>query len=204
MAPLPRGPYVVKFEYQTTIGTQVIGHDLELTCAAIGAPPVGSAATTVQLATRSGGTIALSQAVNDVWSFLRLGASTVTICTSVTLWRVDGVGVGDVFISTAALTVGSTGTVATAPSAGSQITLTYRTGLGRVLKVPFMETSSTAKTQNLLVSNVAGLWFERLTAYMLSSSGWIAGRGGTWPVAPMKVSYTYNEALEKRRFRPNV
>lgn len=204
MVALAKGPYVVKIDYTTTSGSQPITHTMELNCAALGAPAPGSPATTTMLATRSGGSVALSTAVQNWWSIVRLGLSTSgTALVGASLWRYDGPGAGDVFISTTTASP-ATGASAAGPNIGHQVTLTFRTGLGRIMKILVMESVYTLKSQSALVANSSGNFDQRMAAYALSSEGWMCGRGGSWPVAPLRLSQTFNEALEERRYRPNA
>lgn len=200
MAPLPKGPYTVKIDYAALIGTQTITHTQELNCTALGAPPPGTASTVVMLATRSGGSIAFSTAAQEWWDRMRLQYNSPVTLVGITLWRYDGPGIGDTFISTAVGTPAA-GVSGGAPTAGHQTTLTFRTGLGKIMKILLMETSLSGKAQGPLINGVATP-VQRMCQYVMSASGWMCGRGGSWPVAPLKESQTYNEALEERRFRP--
>lgn len=197
------GPYVIDFEYQVTISTQVLTHHITANCVAVGSPVPGTPSTTVLMQTRSGSTIALSTAVQNFWTVARQAFNTgTTSLVGVTLNRVEPETEIETFISAAVATPATGSSVASA-QAGHQTVLTLRSGNGGYLKVNFLEDVESRRDSIALVSNAAGLWYQRVAAYLLSSEGWFSARDRSWPVATMKASFSNNEALEKRRFRPN-
>lgn len=201
MAPLPKGPYVVEIEMLCTIASQPLKHTWSANCAALGSPPPGTASTTISLATRSGGSKILSVGVQEWWSIFRDNFSNATTIISCNLFRYDGPALGNTFISAIAVSP-SGGSVSGAPNAGHETILTFRTGTGGIMKVAAVEDVGSSKAQTPLVANPALGTYGQEAAYIMSSDGWLCGRGGSWPVAPMQISQSYNEAIEKRRFRP--
>jgi hypothetical protein len=203
MAPLPKGPYTIKIDYTVTVTSVPFTHTVEVNVSALGSPAVGTIATAVNLATRSGGSLAFSTAANDFWNLFRMALSTSVVATTATLFRYDGPGIGDVFISAVALT-NTTGASGTGVNPGHEMILTLRTGIGGVMKINYLEDIGLLKTRTALTANSVGTPAQRMAAYLLSGSSVVHGRGAAFPVALMNESQTFNEAIEKARFRPNT
>lgn len=201
MAPLPKGPYIVEIEMLATIASQPLKHTWSANCAALGDPAPGTASTTISLATRSGGSKILSTAAQEWWTIFRDNFSNATTIISCNLFRYDGPALGNTFISAIAISP-SAGSVSSAPVAGHETVWTFRTGIGGIMKIVAIEDIAAGKAQAPLVANPALGTYGQMAAYIMSSDGWLCGRGGSWPVAPMQTSMSYNETIEKRRFRP--
>lgn len=155
----------------------------------------------INFSTLSASTIVATTAINGYWALVRvLYSSTLTAVTSAILWKVNPDGVSRTFISTHAVAL-PTGATAGNPTAGHQQTLTFRSGKGSTSKLVFIETLGSGKTIGLLLPNAAGSAAQKIAAYVLSTSGWIAARGLSWPVAASKEANTYNEVIERKRFR---
>lgn len=193
------GPYAIEIGY-TVSGRN---HSLLLNCIAVGSPAPGTPATGVSLATRSGGSINVATAANDVWGIVRLSLNTGAGSTGWTLWRYD-VGSDDkVFITAGAMTVAAGASAIITVAASYQI-LSMRTGAGGIMKVTILDTVHSRQDQLIVVPSAAASTLpEKLSAYMLSASGWIIGRDDSYPVAALRQSYGQNETVWKKINRVN-
>lgn len=202
--PRPKGPYNIRIDYLTTVNSIAFPHTLEVNVTALGAPAIGTPAASVNLGTRSGGSISFATAANDLWNVFRLAMGTATTsATTATLTRYDGPPDGDVFISAVALT--NTGGAFGQPAqAGHETILTLRTGLGNVMKINYLEDGNAERVRAPLVASAVGTAYQRMAAYLLSGTTPVHGRGGAFAIALMNESKSFNEAIEKARFRPNT
>ena len=194
------GPYSVEYQYNISINSQTITHSLELSCAVIGAPAVGTVPGAISLQTRSGASLPLLTGVNDVWQIVRTGLNSVASCVGWTLWRyVPGTLAKD-FI-TAGTVTNPLGTQSGTPTAAAQTKLTFRTAAGGILQTNLLEGAFSGNTKATLIPAGTGAWQVIYAAYLLSASGWVLGRDDSYPVAALNVSLSQNEALFKARFR---
>lgn len=202
MTALFPGPYEIDIEYATIINTVSLNHHIRINCVTVGTPSVGTPATTIQLATRGGSSVTMSIGVNNAWTQIRKWFHTTVSATSVTLWKYRTDSYEKDFVSTMALT-NPAGISTTAVAPARQGTLTFRTGTGSIAKLQLMELSSTADNQIPLLNSNSGDPQNFIAAYFLSTEGWMTGRDRTFLVAPLRMSFTQNEALARKRFRPN-
>lgn len=196
------GPYSIEFTLNTVVGTVTLEHKLELNCKVTGDPVPGTSIGTIMVQKAGGGTQTASLCITDFWAQYKTGHSTATTCSGVTLWKYTPGSYEKLFISSYNVALGA-GTLVGAPTEGHQTQITLRSALGSYMRVNWMEDPSTAKNQITLVPNGTGSGAQRVALYLLSINGWATARDGSFPIAPMKTSFTQNEALDNKRFRPN-
>lgn len=195
------GPYSVDFVYATGISGLTINHHLELSCAVIGTPAVGATPGSIAVQTKSGASLALLTAVNDVWGIFRQGlASAGVVCQGWTLWRyVPGTLARD-FITAGVVTT-PLGASGVAPVPAAQTKCTLRSANGGILQVNMLESSVSGVSSSPLVPAGTGAWQVVMAQYLLSASGWVIARDDSYPVAALNVSFGQNEALFNKRYR---
>lgn len=84
----------------------------------------------------------------------------------------------------------------------SQVSATFRTGLGGLLRLFLMECVTTINTKTAL-RTTAGGYAGALATYVLGNTSWIIGRDGATPITGLWVTTKYNDAL-RRKFLLNV
>lgn len=195
------GPYEVEYKYSVTINSLTIVHSLALSCAVIGNPAVGSVPGSIAVQTKSGASLALLTAVNDVWNIVRTGLSSSGVsCLSWTLWRYVPNTLAKDFI-TAGQVTNPAGTQGPAAVAAAQTKLTFRSANGGIFQTNLLESSNSNVTIGPLIPAGTGAWQVIYAAYALSSSGWMIARDDSYPVAALNVAFGQNEALFNKRYR---
>ncbi|HEY9664895.1 MAG TPA: hypothetical protein V6C65_41170 [Allocoleopsis sp.] len=192
------GPYEV--EYQLDGWTAPIrSHLFRVNCAAIGSPVAGSLPNTIDMQKRGGGTAKLDVVANQLWEFLRLFWNNGIVCSGYTLWKyVPGTYAKD-FVAAGAVTnqaaSGSAGVVA------AQLTQTYRSANGGIMKIVLLETNQAGDTRVALVPNTVGTPSARLAAYLLSADSFVMARDDAFPVSPLRDARGQNESVWRKVYR---
>lgn len=195
------GPYSVDYTYTVSIASQVLEHHFEVNCAVIGSPAVGAVPGSIAVQTKSGASLALLTAVNDIWNIYRTGLNTVvSICTGWTLWRYEPDSLARDFI-TASTVTNPQGTQAGQAIPAGQQKLTFRTAEGGILQINQLEGAAGGTSIGPLVPAGTGTWDKVIASYLLSSSGWVIARDDSFPVAANKIALGQNEAVFRKRYR---
>jgi hypothetical protein len=203
MAAAPKkypGPYTIEYELATTVGARTLTHQVELNCFAVGSPLPGSDLSTVLLSRAGGGTLSAATAITDFWTQYKIGCATVTSAITATLWKYEPLSYERSFIGAYSGSLGA-GTGGATAQEGHQTQITLRTAGGSYMRVNWLEDIQNRKDTTALVPLAAGNAQQRVAALLLSINGWASGRDKSWPVAPMRISYTQNEAIDRERFR---
>lgn len=196
------GPYEVEFVYRVTIGTVTLPHYLRVNCAVVGSPAPGTAMSTINVMTKAGTPASLNTSIQTFWNWYRYQLGTTVTVDAPSLFKYTPGTFEKTFI--AAYDGAALGNGAGASGIGDshQMTQSYRTANGGILKLTWLEdTNGTLVNQATLVANAAGSNDQRLAAYMLSSAAWIIARDDSFPVAPLKQSFGQNEAVFRQRHR---
>lgn len=187
------GPYEV--EYTMTGWTAPAReHVFRVSCAVLGSPVAGTAATAIDVQKMGGGTAKLNIVANQLWEFLRLFYPVAVTCTGYQLWKyVPGTLAKD-FISAATPTnvAGSAGGTIT-PAA--QLTQTYRSANGGILKLVILESLLPGDARITLVPSAAGTASQKLAAYIMSADNIALARDDSYPVAPLRDARGQNERI---------
>lgn len=195
------GPYSIEYKYSVTNGSQALTHSLELSCAIIGNPAVGTVPGAIAVQTKSGASLALLTAVNDVWNIIRTGLNTVVaVNQGWTLWKYVPNTLARDFI-TAGTVTNPQGTQAGQAAMAAQTKLTFRSANGGILQTNLFEGSLGGTSVSTLIPAGTGQWQVVYAAYLLSASGWVIARDDSYPVAALNVSLGQNEAIFNKRYR---
>lgn len=192
------GPYEI--EYTLTGWTNPVReHVFRVSVAAVGSPTPGTLPTAIDIQKRSGATAKLDVVANQLWEFIRLFYSTTFSCAGYQLWRYVPMTYGKDFIATGTVTnpIASGSAIVNA----SQITQTYRSANGGILKIVLLETNQAGDTRTTLVPNPAGTPSQRLAAYVMSGDNIILARDDAYPVNPLRDSRGQNERVWREIFR---
>lgn len=187
------GPYEIEFEL-TGWTAPARSHLFRVSVAAVGSPTAGSLPTAIDIQKMGGSTAKLNVVANQIWEFVRLWFTSSIACNNYTLWRyVPGTLAKD-FISAGTMTnpAGSAGG-SLIPS--HQVTLTFRSANGGILKVVLLESTQGGDTRAVLTANPAGTPPQRLASYMMSADNVILARDDAFPVTPLRDSRGQNEKI---------
>lgn len=190
------GPYQVDFEFLT--GGR--SHHTRLNCLAIGNPTPGTPATSVLLQTKGLTSVDLETAATQFWSYIRPDISANTTVTSVTFWRF----VPNTKIRTFITALSTSLPAGSNPGAyvpAHQRILTFYTGAGKGMRISFSEDANNSNQVLNLVSNPSGFAGQQLAYYALSAGGWMIGADDSYPTAARHDCYTFNNAIERERYR---
>lgn len=196
MATFPAGPYTL--EYQGSVGSLV--HLLTFNCDTVGTPDIGTPPLDVFLETRDHAGSTLADAANALWDVVRPLFGPTYLCSTYTLWKRVPENTEKIFISAGTLTNPNGTGAAGSTVLSSQITGTWRSALGNVMKVVLLE-AATTRVDSVPIPSSGDVWFIPLSTFILSPAGFVMARDRSFPVAPMKVSYGQNEKIFNRRNR---
>ena len=155
-------------------------------------PAAGTPMSGIPLQARGGGTVNADVAANAYWEFLRPMFNNSISCAAANLWYFTTDTVRT-FISSVALT--NPLASGTAPQPMQQVTLTFRSALGKPIKLILLETNQSGNASVPLIANAAGNVFQRLAAHVMSASGVVQGIDNSFPIAPLRDARGQNEYL---------
>lgn len=191
MSNLP-GPYEIEFSLDgwTSPNRQ---HVIRHSVAVVGSPTAGTLPTAIDVQKMGGGTAKLNVVANQIWEFYRLFWNNTILCSGYQLWKYVPGTLGKDFIST--------GTVTNPAASGggginaAQLTQTYRSANGGILKLVLLETNQSGDARITLVPNAAGTPSQKLAAYVMSADNVILARDDAYPVNPLRDSRGQNEKI---------
>lgn len=193
------GPYELEFELSGW-SSPARTHLLRFSCAVLANPPAGTLPTAIDVQKTGGATAKLNIVANQIWEFIRLFYHTSVVSAGYQLWKyVPGTLAKD-FIAAGTLT-NPAGSSATAITAAHQVTLTFRSANGGIVKIVLLESIMTGDTRTVLVANPAGTAPQRLASYVLSADNIVLARDDSYPIAALRDSRGQNERVWREIFR---
>lgn len=186
------GPYEIEYLI-TGFTAPAREHVFRVSVAAVGSPTAGDLPTVIDIQKMGGSTSKLNVVANQLWEFLRLFYPSSISCTGYQLWRYVTGTLGKDFISTG--TVTNPLASGAALNAAQQLTQTYRSANGGILKIVLLETNLGGNVRQTLVPNPAGNASQKLAAYVMSGDNVILSRDDAYPVNPLRDSRGENETL---------
>jgi hypothetical protein len=192
------GPYEIEF---SLIGWSAPAreHVLRISVAALGSPAPGTLPTAIDIQKMGGSTAKLNVVANQFWEFIRLFYGNTISCSGYQLWKYVPGTLGKDFIAAGTVTnpVATTGGVI----AAWQLTQTYRSANGGILKIVLMESGQGGETRVALVPNAAGTPSQKLAAYVMSADNILLARDDAYPVNPLRDSRGQNEKIWRQIYR---
>jgi hypothetical protein len=193
------GPYEIEYELTGWI-SPARNHLFRVSVAALGSPVAGALPTTIDIQKMGGSTAKLNVVANQLWEFLRNAYHTSISCTSYQLWKyVPGTLAKD-FISAGTVT-NPAALSGTGVTIAGQMTHTYRSANGGILKLVLIESSLSGDARITLIPNVAGTASQRLASYIMSADNVVLARDDAYPVAPLRDSRGQNERIWRLIYR---
>jgi|SRR3990172_6090248 len=188
------GPYDVRIFY--TVSARE--HVQKLNVSLASTPDPGDPFSGITATTRVGGTRALDDAVDDWVAVIdNYFNSTDASFVRAELWQYETESFDAHFVTTYDISAPGISAIATVPA--SQVTWTFRTLEGGVMRVTLLDTQSgVALPDYPPYSSAAQDVADFVTA---SDNPWL-GRDGSYPFANIAVSYGQNEALFRKVYRP--
>lgn len=192
------GPYEIEYTI-TGFTAPVREHKIRINTIAIGTPAPGTLPTAITLQKAGGGTATLAAVADQAWSFLRQFWPAAIVCAGYQFWKYVPSTYAKDFIATGAVTnpTGTGGGV----NPKHQITMTFRSANGGILKTVLLETAMTGDTQTALVPNGAGTAPQKWAAYLLSADGPAIAADDAYPILALRDSRGENERLFRKIFR---
>ena len=186
------GPYEIEFTL-TGWTAPAREHVFRVNVAALGSPAAGTLPTAIDIQKMGGSTAKLNVVANQIWEFLRLFNNTSILCSGYQLWKYVPGTLGKDFIATG--TVTNPACSAAGGVAAMQLTQTYRSANGGILKIVVLESNQTGDARITLVPNAAGNASQRLAAYVMSADNVFLARDDAYPVNPLRDSRGQNEKI---------
>lgn len=192
------GPYEIEYTIAGYTGPART-HRHRLNVAAVGTPAIGTPPASINIQKAGGGTGTLTAVANQYWEFLRLIFPNTISCSGYTLWRYVSGTYAKTFISSGTVTnaLGSGAGVAVA----YQMTLSFRSANGGIMKLVYLESNQSGEARSTLVSNAAGTPPQKIAAYILSADNVALARDDAYPLNPLFDSRGQNERVWRDVFR---
>lgn len=193
------GPYEIEFTLSGWTNP-LREHVLRFSVVALSNPPAGTLPTAIDIQKQGGGTAKLNIVADQIWSFYRLMYPAAITVVGYTLWKfVPGTLAKD-FIASGTVT-SPTGSGSGSITPAHQVTLTYRSANGGILKNVILETLQTGNTRTTLIPSAAGSATQRIAAYHLSADNVALARDDSFLVAALRDSRGENEKIWRKLFR---
>jgi hypothetical protein len=194
------GPYEIRMFYTCSVGVTTLQHEARYNLNLETEPTPGDEFGAINALERSGAPVDLAVYV-EAWVdlFLALYVSTACVVSHAELWRYEAGTFSADFISAYDIAEAGVGGSNLVP--GGQYIMTFRTLEGGIMKLNFLETViATGSTDTPPFANAAA---EAIRLHVLSVDNvWLA-RDTSYPFASIAAYPGINEAIFKRRFRPN-
>lgn len=194
------GTYEVEVAYTVTVSSVTIPHRHTFDVALDTIPTPGQAADTILTAGKDGTSTDLEAYLIAYWGTVADLMGSGTSQPIFTLWQYAPEPSKDKqFICQWALSV----PVEYSPNpsvAAHQTTYTFRSALGGVMRLQFME--DVVNAQNYVLSTSAAGAEQALIQFVLNDNSAILARDNGYIVGGIRVNYGYNEKLTRLRYRP--
>lgn len=194
------GPYEVRIFYTIVAATGTITHSQRLNVRVDGDPDPGTAMADIDFLRRDDSPFAASGEINAWAAYMKaLYASAAGEATLqyAELWKYEAESFDASYVSTHPIDLAGTSGSSTVSS--QQTIVTFRSQLGGIMKISFMETVITTVAKDPLPFANAAL-DTIADAVVAGTVPWIARDGG-YPIACIAAYPGQNEALFKRRNR---
>lgn len=188
------GPYSIEITYIVDL----IEHKHSVNCDVQGTPSAGDAPATITLETKDAVGIGMQTAVNDYVTDIAGFYNTSVDFIGYTLWKHTPLTDIKTFISADSLAI--SGTSGSATRVAGQLTMSYRTQEGGIMKLVFLETIFTDDNQ-ISLSGWTNSNAVSIGATLLGVGGWVLARDTSYPIASLRASFGENERVFKKRYR---
>jgi hypothetical protein len=193
------------FELEYLLQVQGLTHRIRYSVIALGNPQPGDLASGIQLLTRGGSPILLNAAISQFWAQrVRAFYRATDQIVSVTLWRYLPNSFQKIFI-TQGIVDSPNGAInlPNPPTAlANQQTFTFRSAAGGIAKLVLLETTIGGNsTIPFPVPNAPAI--NNLANWAVSADSHIVARDNGFLIVPLRLSQGENEAIWRKRYRPN-
>lgn len=194
------GPFGLRMFYTTVISSIPLQHRAEYNIDLQEANPIAGTPFGALNVKLRGGTTQLLSAYCDAWVALVrpiLSAGGLSTIDYFELWKYTPQTFDAVFVSTYPVNLAATG--ASGTQTASQSILTFRTVLGGIMRLSFMETMQTpAAFDTPPLSSAA---YQAIADHVVSIGNAFLGRDGAYPFSTIAFFPGQNEKLFKKRLR---
>ena len=187
------GPYEIELFYTIQGKTHIQRLNVDVQSA----PAVGDAPTSITLETRDAAGIALNVAVTAWVNLHKVGYKSDCTFNSYNFWRYDALSYVRTWITSGV--VGVAGTATPANLLASQVTYTFRTLEGNVMRIVLLEGVDLGNTR-IPYASLTG-YTKAIMDYVVASNTWVLGRDTSYPVAQLNLVGGQNEKVFKSRYR---
>lgn len=192
------GPYELRLNYTSSVGGNVLTHQMRQNIQVLGDPESGADFDTLEVVNRDT-SVQLADDLVDAWvAILRpLLNSTTNSITTAEIWRYVAESFEATFIS--AYDVNLAGSSGTAITGAAQAIWTFRTAEGGIMKISLMESIIGPGATLLYAAQTAAQ--KALVDYVLDTDSPFIARDTSFPVAHIALHPGQSEVLFKRRNR---
>lgn len=189
-----KNPYGIEVDYSVD-GRQ---HVFEMLTDVEGSVVAGADASTIDLKTRGGGTVNMVTAVTAHVTAIAGLFHTSAFIGQATLWKYDGDTEQRQFIT--AFPLGLNGTSSNPTVEAQQLTLTFRTQEGGILKQVFLDVT-TSGSARIPLSNALNPAIIAIKNNVLAGTNFILAKDTSYPISPLNASNGQNERVWKSIYR---
>lgn len=194
------GPYEVRIEYTTLVGTAPLIHTQRLNLDLTAVPSPGTAFNNINVITRGlSATPDLAAAIEAWLTIVAARFSDTTTFGIIELWSYAPVSFDATFISAYSPTVIAGSDAINPTQVATQEIYTFRTVEGGVMRVTWLESVSGSQVPVSFPTGNASI--NAIEAFIVSSVNWILARDTSYPFASMRFLGGQNEKTWRQRFR---
>ncbi len=188
-------PYVL--QYTTT--TQGIISKFKIACQVLNNPTPGTTFTDIEVTTKDGGSVFLWLGIETFLGLVKASFQAVTVFSGIELFKVQPNNAGLQFISAYDFSISGDSGQAWTPTHYS--IFGFRTANGSTMRITYLEPANAGDSQ-LSYPDIP-LWEQNMVDYVLSDDSWLYGADDSYPIAFLRRSQGQNEAIWRKRNRPN-
>lgn len=187
------GPYQLDIHYTVSGETHVAKYNVNLETA----PSPGDSMSLINLVQRDGGLTPILSAITDWVNVIKAQFHTSVTFDLAELWSVAPLSTDRTYINSQ--TIGIAGTSSNPVNLAHQVTMTFRTVEGGVMKIILLETSGVTLVREPYAGAHPG--YQAIMDYVEGDDGWFLGRDTSYPIAKLNVIGGQNERVFKKRYR---
>lgn len=192
------GQYEVRLNYTTVVATVPMDHTMTFDIKLDYEPEPGTPFSEILVSDWNETSSPLDALIDALLAELLPLYNLTTDFTSAELWKIPEGTYDATFLSVYG--IGTPGESSTNTSAAHQLTFTWRSTAGGIMKLVLIESISTEQGKYAYPTG-SSTWND-VFAFVGSATRPFMARDNTRPFAPLRVSGGQNEAVWRRRYRP--
>lgn len=188
------GEYAVEIAY----GDGTLEHTMLLSVAVVGNPAIGTNVDSIDVTKNDASTANLDISVKAFVNLVKTMFNGAITFGEYTLWRYEPQSFDRTFISTG--NIGESGTASGSTNLAGQHTTSFRSNMGGIARITFLESAFTSRDKVKASANTATNYQDFIT-FVTGDDGFFLARDNGRLINAINFSGGENEAIFRKRFR---